>query len=199
MLAIGLFGLVLFGVCFFEDCLYQMEEIFNSLYAQQNCILSNTFAVPYLLKWQYFLLFFVCLCFLCFLFFVFFFGLFALSRAAPMAHGGSQARGPIRTAAAGLCQSHSNVGSEQHLWPIPQLQERQILNPLSKARDRTATPWFLVRFTNHWATTGTPLLFFQCCIYTDLFSCKINLAFLESIPLNHDLLLSFTNLLDLIC
>ena len=53
--------------------------------------------------------------------FFFFFCLFAFSRAAPAAYGGSQARGQIRTTTAGLCQSHSNVGSEPHLRPIPQL------------------------------------------------------------------------------
>ena len=38
-----------------------------------------------------------------------------------MAHGGSQARGLIGVVAAGLHQSHSNVGSEPHLRPTPQL------------------------------------------------------------------------------
>ena len=42
-------------------------------------------------------------------------------RAAPMTYGGSQARGLIGAAAAGLCQSHSNAGSEPSLQPIPQL------------------------------------------------------------------------------
>ena len=49
------------------------------------------------------------------------FCLFAFSRAAPAAYGGSQARGLIRAAATGLCQSHSNAGSEPHLQPTPQL------------------------------------------------------------------------------
>ena len=53
--------------------------------------------------------------------FFFFFCLFALSRAAPVAHRGSQARGPIRAAAASLCQSHSNAGSKPRLQPTPQL------------------------------------------------------------------------------
>ena len=44
----------------------------------------------------------------------FFFGLF---RAIPTTCGGSQARGPIRAVATGLCQSHSNARSEWHLWP----------------------------------------------------------------------------------
>ena len=50
-----------------------------------------------------------------------FFGLFAISWAAPVAYGGSQARGRIRAVAAGLRHSHSNAGSEPHLQPIPQL------------------------------------------------------------------------------
>ena len=38
-----------------------------------------------------------------------------------IAHGGSQARGGIGAAAAGLRHSHSNVGSEPHPRPTPQL------------------------------------------------------------------------------
>ena len=44
--------------------------------------------------------------------------LFLLFRAAPVACGGSQARGQIRAAAASLCQSHSIAESKP---PIPQL------------------------------------------------------------------------------
>ena len=39
-------------------------------------------------------------------------------RAAPIAYGGSQARGLIGAVVAGLCHSH---GSELHLQPKPQL------------------------------------------------------------------------------
>ena len=46
---------------------------------------------------------------------------FCLLRAAPVAHGGSQAKGIIRAAAAGLRQSHSNARSEPCLRPTPQL------------------------------------------------------------------------------
>ena len=46
---------------------------------------------------------------------VFFIYLFLLFRAAPAAYGGSQARGRIGAAAASLCHSHSNTGSEPHL------------------------------------------------------------------------------------
>ena len=45
--------------------------------------------------------------------FIYLFCLFAISRAASVAYEGSQARGPIRAAAAGL--HHSNMGSEPHL------------------------------------------------------------------------------------
>ena len=56
-----------------------------------------------------------------FFFFFFFFCLFAVSWAAPAAYGGSQARGQIGDVASGLCQSHSNAGSEPRLQPTPQL------------------------------------------------------------------------------
>ena len=54
-------------------------------------------------------------------FFFFFLGLFAFSWAAPVAYGGSQARGPIGAVATGLRQGHSNAGSEPRLQPTPQL------------------------------------------------------------------------------
>ena len=38
-----------------------------------------------------------------------------------MAYGTAQARGLIRAIAASLHHSHSNVGSEPHLQPTPQL------------------------------------------------------------------------------
>ena len=61
--------------------------------------------------------------------------LFAFSGAAPMAYGGSQARGRIRAVAAVLHQSHSDAGSELHLRPTPQLLAMPDSQPLSKARD----------------------------------------------------------------
>ena len=45
--------------------------------------------------------------------------------------------GQIGVAAADLHHSHSKAGSKLHLWPMPQLWQRQILNPLSEARDQT--------------------------------------------------------------
>ena len=44
-----------------------------------------------------------------------------LFRAAPAACGGSWARSRIRATPASLHHSHSNVGSEPHLQPTPQL------------------------------------------------------------------------------
>ena len=62
------------------------------------------------------------LCFFVFVFvFVLSFCLFAFSRAAPVVCGGSQTTGPIAAVAASLHYSHSNVGSELHLQPAPQL------------------------------------------------------------------------------
>ena len=51
--------------------------------------------------------------FIYFLFFSFF-------RATPAAYGRSQARGQMGVTAASLYHSHSNVGSQQHLWPTLQ-------------------------------------------------------------------------------
>ena len=57
----------------------------------------------------------------------FFFFFFAISWAAPAAHGGSQARGRIGAASAGLGHSHSNLGSEPRLQPSPQPQQGRII------------------------------------------------------------------------
>ena len=68
-----------------------------------------------------------------------------LFRAAPMAHGGSQARGRIGAAAASLHHSHSNMGSEPHTtahgnggslthWASPGIEP--------------TTSWFLVGFVS---------------------------------------------------
>ena len=53
--------------------------------------------------------------------FIYLFTFFAFSRAAPMAYGGSQARGLMGAVATGPRQSHSNAGSEPRLRPTPQL------------------------------------------------------------------------------
>ena len=64
-------------------------------------------------------------CFLSFVsgkFFVFWVLLFCfVFRAAPVTYGNSQAMDGTGAAAASLCHSHSNVGSEPRLQPTPQL------------------------------------------------------------------------------
>ena len=50
---------------------------------------------------------------------------FFLYRAAPVAYGGSQARGQIRAVAASLRHSHRNAGYEPHLQLTPQLMAMQ--------------------------------------------------------------------------
>ena len=53
---------------------------------------------------------------------LFFVCLFVLPfRAALVAYGGSQARGPVGAIAASLCHNHSQAGSEPHLRPTPQI------------------------------------------------------------------------------
>ena len=52
-------------------------------------------------------------------FFFFFFGLLLFFSTAPVAYGGSQARGLIGATDAGLLQSHSNAGSKLRLWAMP--------------------------------------------------------------------------------
>ena len=66
-----------------------------------------------------------------------------LFMATPVACGSSLARVWIGAPAASLCHSHShshsNTGSELHpqpLQPMLHLQQHQVLNPLSKARDQ---------------------------------------------------------------
>ena len=54
-------------------------------------------------------------------FLFFFFCLLAFSWATPTTHGRSQTRGQIGAVAPSLHQSHSNVVSELHLQPTPQL------------------------------------------------------------------------------
>ena len=58
-----------------------------------------------------------------------FFFFFAVSKAAPEAYGGSQARGLIRAVAAGLHHSHSNAGSKPCLRPTAQLMATATSDP----------------------------------------------------------------------
>ena len=76
-------------------------------------------------------------------------------RAAPVAYGGSQARGQTRAAAAILHHSHSNSRSKPRLRHHSS-QQRWILNPLSEARDWTHILMDTNRVHFHWTTMGTP-------------------------------------------
>ena len=58
-----------------------------------------------------------------------------------MAYISSQARCQIRAVAAGLCHSYSNVGSEPHLQPTPQLIVMPDPYPMSEV-----SSWILVCF-----------------------------------------------------
>ena len=74
-----------------------------------------------------------------------------------MAYEGFQVRGRIGAEAAGLHQSHSNVGST--LCPHHSSQQRRILNPLSKAKDQTQVLMDASQFC-FWAMMGTPQVLF---------------------------------------
>ena len=55
--------------------------------------------------------------------------LFVCFTATPAACGSFQARGGIRAAVAGLCQSHSSTGSEPCLRPMTQLRLAAMPDP----------------------------------------------------------------------
>ena len=69
--------------------------------------------------------FFVCVC---------------LFRAAPMAYGGSQARGLIRATVAGLHQSPSNTRSEPRQQPTPQLTAMPDPQPTEQGQGSNPQP-----------------------------------------------------------
>ena len=85
---------------------------------------------------------------------IFFF--FCLFRAAPMAFGGSQARGLIRAVAASLLQSPSNTRSELRLRPTPQLMAMPDPKPLIEARHGTRNLMVPSQIRFCFTTTVTP-------------------------------------------
>ena len=94
-------------------------------------------------------------------FFFFLFWVVCLFRAAPEAYGGSQARGWIRTTAAGLCQSPSSEGCEPSSATYTTAHGNAgSLSHCARPGIEPATSWFLVGFINHWATEGIPPLLF---------------------------------------
>jgi len=72
-----------------------------------------------------------------------------------MAYGGSQARGLIGDTAAGLLQSHSNMGSELCLCPIPQRMAEPDPSPTEQGQGLNLQPhgsWsnsFLLRYNGN--------------------------------------------------
>ena len=82
---------------------------------------------------------------------------FLIFRAIPQVCGSSQARGPIRAVAAGLCHNHSNTRSEPCLWLTPQLTATWTLNPLSEARDWICILMDTSQIHFRWATMGIPI------------------------------------------
>ena len=68
---------------------------------------------------------------------LFFFFFFVFSRATPVAYGRSQARGLSGAVATSLHHSHATRDLSRICDLHPSSQQRRILNPLSKARDRT--------------------------------------------------------------
>jgi len=72
--------------------------------------------------------------------FLFVFVFLPFSSATSMAYGDSQARGLIGAVAAGLCQSHSNAGSEPRLQPTPQLTAMPDPQPTERGQGPNPQP-----------------------------------------------------------
>ena len=87
-------------------------------------------------------------------YFLFSFFLFSFFRAVLIAYGSSQARSQIGTVANGL---HDSPINQSHICSLHHSsQQCWILNPLSKARDRTCVLMDTSWVCYHWAMTGTP-------------------------------------------
>ena len=68
------------------------------------------------------------------------FGLAFRVMATPVAYGGSQARGHLRAATAGLHHSHRNTRSEPHLQPMPQLAAMPDPSPTERGQGSNPHP-----------------------------------------------------------
>ena len=98
-----------------------------------------------------------------------------LFRAAPAAYEGSQARGPIRAAAAGPRHSHSNMGSEPRLQPTPQITATLWAKPGIEPE----TSWFLVRSISTapwWELHFFFFFFFFGFLFVCLLACFLGLG-----------------------
>ena len=83
--------------------------------------------------------------------------------ATPVAYGGSQARGRVGAAAAGLHHSHSNTGSEPCLQSMLQLVASPDPYPTERDQGLNPHPHGYNRVHNCWATRGTP----ECPYFID--------------------------------
>ena len=81
---------------------------------------------------------------------------FLLFKATSMEYGSSQARDKIGAIAAGLCHSHSNMGSKPHLWPIPQLTAMPDPWPTKGSQGSNPHPYNTSWISFYWAMTGAP-------------------------------------------
>ena len=95
--------------------------------------------------WKFLLYSIVTQAYILFLFLFFF-----AFRATPMAFRGSQAKGRIRTIAAGLHHSYNSTRSKPCLWPTPQLtvMDNTRSSTWVKPRIEPATSWLLVGFVS---------------------------------------------------
>ena len=97
-------------------------------------------------------------------FFSFFLFFSLLFRATPFAYGNSQARGWLRTTAAGLHHGYSNVGSQPCLWPTPQLRATLDSQPSEKGKEWTWYSQILVRLVSTGPQWELPLILF-CFVF----------------------------------
>ena len=57
--------------------------------------------------------------------------------------------------------SHSNTGSEPHLWPTSQLTAMLDPQPPEQGQEIEPTAsWILIGFITHWATVGIPSFYY---------------------------------------
>ena len=91
---------------------------------------------------------------------LYFLGLYFSSffRAAPAAHGGSQARGRIRAIAASLYHNPSNVRSKPCLRPPPQLTAMTDPWPTKQGQGSNLRSMDACQILFLWAMIGTPVL-----------------------------------------
>ena len=111
---------------------------------------------------------------------------FCLFGAAPTAYGSSRARGQIGATAARLHHSHSNhqIWTVSVTYTTAHNNARSLIHWVRPGIELT-TSWFLVRYINHWAMTGTPYIlrlnvtFFSLILWDKLGSLILKFSFLN--------------------